>query len=1539
MSSFGCFESVRELHRTGFTVVYSGREAAGDEDKFAIKIFQPSSLMLGEEQAKTESRRFLNSARTQKKVADGGAQHWAPVYDCGSNLEGTFYTTDKYDRSLQQLIDGRIKVSAQILHTIIESIVKGLIELKQECGRPHGNLKATNVLIAGTGDISQTKIVLSDPLSDEQVDAKVHWDSDLRAIAELIYELITHRQTPTVGGWQVPDSEEWGTLVKQSKSWKNICNLLLNAGVKPGTVTIEMVFDGLEEIQKAKPRLSYRWFIAAGLGLIVCAAVLFMLLRRPPPPEKTEWQSLCNQYQTLIDGLRRELADKQVDWSQDEKLAGIPEKVKLASYPYTIMLDEGKLYIREIIDHPEYAERQKTQDALKTIEEIKSFFDPNSPDSWLLLSEIVSSEEKFAVRGWQKPAAYLNVLLENIKPEPNKPIVENVDTILQFCRKGTLQNIDLSLEKIVDHQNKIKSSRDPILVKLDDAYVTSQAAGAADVNELDVRLTKIVELNERITKFIESDWQTEIDQEAFLIDHGQDTPPEILTDAIFTKRLEVFETYRYIRPDPRENLFAMVNRIKQAIPLALISNPVEANPCKQDFDKLQPDIETVRKIKAIEKNRSDITQALNTYTPKLQKLEGRVMAASETANEYKTRIQQIAAIAKLDQINSKWIMLRNDLFDKNPENELQQDLPRYAKLRQKMDITEKSLLKLDEEIQRKLPAQIEMPQDEIAWHSKVKQAYDRQRKETIIRILEKLPILDEVPDVNGQNFTQSKQTEFATFEQSRSDLSRIVTALDAIENALDDCYLLDDQLPQKVQETENIRALWDKWKNSDILTNPPFDSAFEEPIARIAQIENIAANDNSQGLKDTALDSASQREVVYAAWIRLGALSSPPWPDQYEDLGKDREVRQKLRTEFEAIGRKNELLENVAKTAIKRETVLIDKNGSDDKILAGFNKFTTEAISGYDLNELQNLEGLSMTLADYVCGTDWENDKIRKDIFLESSNIHSTQGPVTAQTYRDWLKEVEDYKILAQDPRKEYSWEEKISEITQIVENELGSKLDGSSAETPEKPKKNFLSARLNDISKLINTVGSTLTGSPKQNMEKLEQEYTRFVSTTQTVETFLAVPAIEKNKGEIDAATCKNLWETLLSHEMAVRSIIKPEYCKHLELLEGKTQRLVFATRIGLSANFEPVNIARLPEVTENKIILDIGFDILKQVKNVAQSILSLSNLKELFNKTVQLTDWEQIRKAVKDGKREWIDFFQTIDINDTRNVGWPKYIVSKKDPSLILRFIPASSDNPEPFYMAIHEISNSQYRLFLEEYGAKRGGPKLPGWSVFTDQESNNLIQCTVANKPPTSIKWDDSTNTFTVAESDSGVPVTWVTFTGAQIYSKWLGGELPTASQHLYACQAGTGSIYPWRNDSSAIASYAHVRSTSWQSAASNWNSNKDSKVPPLPVAPVGAVEDYQEQKILDLNAIASESDTYNSAWPVTGANKANAWDLYDIIGNVWEWCRKDADDPQPVICGGSCLAPPQYVLIESESNYTIDFDKRGNDVGFRIIVPAR
>jgi hypothetical protein len=56
---------------------------------------------------------------------------------------------------------------------------------------------------------------------------------------------------------------------------------------------------------------------------------------------------------------------------------------------------------------------------------------------------------------------------------------------------------------------------------------------------------------------------------------------------------------------------------------------------------------------------------------------------------------------------------------------------------------------------------------------------------------------------------------------------------------------------------------------------------------------------------------------------------------------------------------------------------------------------------------------------------------------------------------------------------------------------------------------------------------------------------------------------------------------------------------------------------------------------------------------------------------------------------------------------------------------------------------------------------------------------------------------------------------------------------------------------------------------------------------------------------------------------------------IIRDVWEWCKDDGNNMQPVICGGSCLSPPEYASPDSK----YEFKGRASDVGFRVIVPAK
>ncbi|NIP27284.1 MAG: SUMF1/EgtB/PvdO family nonheme iron enzyme [Phycisphaerae bacterium] len=1565
MATFGRFETVREIHRTGYTTVYTGRAPDSDVEKFAIKVFQPSALLLETGQAKTEIDLFLKSIEPQQKAAAGGAQHWAPVHQHGSTTGGAFYVTDKYEHSLQQMIDIRLKLSSKVLSVIVESVARGLMELKESCRRPHGNLKATNVLISGTEDISQGKIVLSDPLPEELIDTEVHWDNDLRVIAELIYQLVVHRQSPRVEGWQAPETKEWRSLGRNAASWRNLCNRLLNASAKPGTITIETVLEELAQLKTAEPLLSPRRLIAAALIVVVCVVALVIFWPRGAPATVEEWKRLCNEYLAWVGdlyekglGLNRKQGNSRAQrWSKDQHLKTILKSIKAAGYPYEFAKDEG-MELQYILDTPGYD--SETKKGLSAIEDIKSFFNPDSNSPWPLLSEMQETAKRFGERGWEKPAQYLVQLVGSVRPEPNQPIAENVDKLLNLKQENTLEKIDSSQKQITKDQAKVKSLNDPIFNKFDDEFVNREVdsvAGADNKESLDrlqSKLEEISSLGRNLAGFIEDKWEKEVDQQSFLDDHGNDTT-ETVTNQTFVERLAVIRGYCYLRPDPRETVFKLVGDIEGYIRQAQVSNPREADACAKNLSEFGPNIEEIKKIKAIEKNRTEIEEKIGEYKPKLVKLKDRALRAIETAKEYWDRITKLAKIARSEEINTKWKMIRDGLLQKYPLPNITKNLEVYSELRHKIDDVNVALVKLDEELLGELPFDFNVPMKETGWNSKVKEAYGQQRKQTVSRILQALTLREDIPDLNAQEFNQSKQAEFTAFKQLRNDLTGTVTAFNAIEDALDACYLLDDQMPEKVQDLTTIRTLWTKFKDNKILEQPMFTEAFTTPVTRITEFESLDSETDRQVLTDKALAPTAGREIKYAAWTRLGSLSAPPWPNDSNDMKKDRAIRNILKTEFEAIKladqmRGDFLLTVLVRTAIERETIIIQKNSSQDKVLAGFGNLAVTETRRDSLPALQQFEDFAKTLADFVSNPDWPQ-QFRADLLAEDQSQLYNKSNLTTEDFRYWLSEVTLYKKLEQDPRTKYSWNAKIAEITKLIEDELDTKQDGSSKQNPEKPGGNSLFGKISEITRPIeNAFRSKKDGPSKENLAKLEQEYNRFAVTVKDVENLLAIPAIEKNKDRIETNICNDLWKKLQDHEAAIRAIIKPEYCKYLDIVEGKVRHLAFAGTTEISKNFEPVNITYLQSSNGKKTLFE---DLTKFIKGTTDSILSLTRLTkilnklplseagEFLNKTVEIAGWDEIRQAVKDKQIKWLDFFHTIDLSKTQNVGWPKYIVSKKDPSLILRFIPASAGNPEPFYMAIHEISNSQYRLFLEKDGAKRGGPRLQGWSIFTDQSNKTLIQCTAADKPPCAIQWDQSGNVFTVADAEADAPVTWVTYNGAQSYSRWLGGQLPTTSQHEYACRAGTGNITPWGNDRSQIAAYAHVRGAAYQKAATVWNREKDTKVPPLPVAPVGAVEDYQSdtEKTLDETAIVHNQDPYQSVWPVTCDTIPNTWGLYNMIGNVWEWCKNDTNGTQSVICGGSCVSPPKYIFLDSPADYRINFNEMDNDVGFRVIVPAK
>jgi len=165
--------------------------------------------------------------------------------------------------------------------------------------------------------------------------------------------------------------------------------------------------------------------------------------------------------------------------------------------------------------------------------------------------------------------------------------------------------------------------------------------------------------------------------------------------------------------------------------------------------------------------------------------------------------------------------------------------------------------------------------------------------------------------------------------------------------------------------------------------------------------------------------------------------------------------------------------------------------------------------------------------------------------------------------------------------------------------------------------------------------------------------------------------------------------------------------------------------------------------------------------------------------------------------------------------------------------------------FYIAKYETTNEEFEKFVTATGYK------------TDAERHH--DAMVFEPPLKEFRWIQDTTAYwryPNGKTRGGIekkmnhPVTCISYRDIQAYCTWAHVRLPTLEEWEVACRAGTKTDFFFGDDETKIGQYANV-----------WHGHDHMKA------------DY--------------SDGYMYTSPV-GSFKPNPWGLYDMYGNVFEFC---------------------------------------------------
>ncbi|MCM8532409.1 MAG: formylglycine-generating enzyme family protein [Lentisphaeraceae bacterium] len=295
------------------------------------------------------------------------------------------------------------------------------------------------------------------------------------------------------------------------------------------------------------------------------------------------------------------------------------------------------------------------------------------------------------------------------------------------------------------------------------------------------------------------------------------------------------------------------------------------------------------------------------------------------------------------------------------------------------------------------------------------------------------------------------------------------------------------------------------------------------------------------------------------------------------------------------------------------------------------------------------------------------------------------------------------------------------------------------------------------------------------------------------------------------------------------------------------------------------------------------------------------------------------------------------TLSTRDLRDVHFPRCndheTLSAEGPQFKVKIT-------KSFFMSATEVTVAQFRAFVKATNYKTEAEKSKmGMVVFNPTKHDKKHWA--KNTWKTFFEEDKTKNWQSpgIPQTDSH-PVVGVSWNDTKSFCKWLSEKegkkyrLPTEAEWEYTARAGTKTFYAFGDK---IRKTIHTK-------ANVANSELEKKYPDM----------VMRQWLLDVKQDPADKHLFTA--PVA-SYPANAWGLYDMHGNVWEWCedyyqqffykqfkKKIATDPLSktkqsdvaelrVVRGGSWFNQP--MLARSAARGFYDAPMAAAYLGFRVV----